>query len=436
MDQQQTSLKLTVARFVRTVRIFLSSDVGYRAKLMFGLLIMLLCTLSGLNVVNKYVGRNFMTAIAERQYNEFIRQAIFYMAVFVVLTVVAVFARFAEERLALLWRDFLTRRAVNLYLDDGAYYRLDVSGELTHPDQRIAEDIHAFTVTTLSFVIMLFSSTLTVVTFSGVLWSISPLLFGVAVAYAACGSYVTIALGRPLIGLNHDRLDKEASFRSGLIHLRENAESVMLMRGEGRQKAGLLHRLDDLVANFRDITAVNRSLGFFTGGYNWMIQIVPDLIIAPAFIRGDIEFGVVTQSGAANPTSCRSIDQNLPGCLRRRFQARQLRTGFSIKGARVPFDLIRNDAVGMATFEISVIAPIRQLTGRRDFPWPGLPFDLHANSSAPAVEVAVAAEPEIVVAGGEHGDVLLDLALQPEAYAAPGAADVSVEAYRVAAGGT
>ncbi|WP_244494286.1 MULTISPECIES: hypothetical protein [unclassified Ensifer] len=37
--------------------------------------------LSALNVVNNYVGRNFMTAIAERQMAEFIRQAIFYIAV-------------------------------------------------------------------------------------------------------------------------------------------------------------------------------------------------------------------------------------------------------------------------------------------------------------------------------------------------------------------
>ncbi|OMQ31654.1 hypothetical protein BKP54_33660 [Ensifer sp. 1H6] len=259
---------------------------------MFGGLIMLLCGLSALNVVNNYVGRNFMTAIAERQMAEFIRQAIFYIAVFAVLTVVGVLARFAEERLALLWRDFLTRRIVNLYLDDETCYRLDVSGRLTHPDQRIADDVRAFTVTTLSFVIMLFSSTLTVVTFSGVLWTIRPLLFGVAVLYAACGSYMTIALGRPLISLNYDRLDKEATFRSGLIHVRENAESIMLTRGEKRQKVRVLHRLDDLIANIRRITAVNRNLGFFTGGYNWMIQIVPDLIIAPAFIRGDIEFGV------------------------------------------------------------------------------------------------------------------------------------------------
>jgi putative ATP-binding cassette transporter len=299
MDGQQVPLRVTAVRFVRTVKNFMSSEVGNRAKLLFGGLMALLCGLSGLNVLNNYVGRNFMTAIAERQSAEFIRQAIFYIGVFAALTVAGVIARFVEERLALLWREFLTRRAVDLYLNDGTYYRLNVSGQLTHPDQRIADDIREFTTTTLSFVLMLFSSTLTVVTFSGVLWSISPFLFGAAVLYAACGSYITIALGRPLIDLNYDRLDREASFRSSLIHVRENAESVMLTRGEGGQRVGLVNRIDELISNLRTIIAVNRNLGFFTGGYNWMIQIIPDLIIAPVFIRGDIEFGVVTQSGAA-----------------------------------------------------------------------------------------------------------------------------------------
>ncbi len=266
---------------------------------MFAGLVALLFGLNGLNVVNNYVGRNFMTAIAERQTDEFVRQAVYYICVFAILTIVGVIARFTEERLALLWREFLTRRAVNLYLEEGTYYRLDISGQLAHPDQRIAEDIRAFTVTTLSYVIMLFSSALTVVSFSGVLWSISPLLFGVAVLYAASGSYMTIVLGRPLIDLNYDRLDKEANFRSSLIHVRENAESVLVTRGEDRQRTRLLHRIDDLVANIRSIIAVNRNLGFFTNGYNWMIQIIPDLIIAPAFMRGEIEFGVITQAGAA-----------------------------------------------------------------------------------------------------------------------------------------
>lgn len=299
MDRQQTPLRVTAGRFVRTVRIFVNSEVGRKAKLIFVALAALLGGTSALNVVNSFVGRNFMSAIAERHTADFARLAVFYIVVFAASTVVAVFARFAEERLALLWREFLTRRAVGLYLAEGAYYRLDASELLSHPDQRISEDIRAFTTTTLSFIIMALNSSLTVLAFSGVLWTISPLLFVVAVLYAACGSYLTILLGRPLISLNYDQLDKEAAFRAGLIHVRENAEPIIVTSGEERQAAFLMARLDDLISNFRWITAINRNVGFFTTGYNWMIQIIPALIIAPAFFRGEIEFGVITQSAAA-----------------------------------------------------------------------------------------------------------------------------------------
>ncbi len=121
----------------------------------------------------------------------------------------------------------------------------------------------------------------------------------VAFLYAACGSLLTIRLGRSLIKLNYDQLDKEASFRAGLIQARENAERVMLSGSEPQMKSFLGSRLDDLIANFRVMTSVNRDVGFFTTGYNWLIQIIPALIIAPAFFRGDIEFGVITQSAAA-----------------------------------------------------------------------------------------------------------------------------------------
>ncbi|MGR9078313.1 ABC transporter ATP-binding protein/permease [Rhizobium leguminosarum] len=299
MDTRQIPFKVTAVRFVRAVRVFMTSEVGSKAGLMFAGLVALLFALSSLNVVNSYVGRNFMTAIANRETPEFIRQAIFYIGVFAAFTIVAVVSRFIEERLALLWREFLTRRAINLYLADRAYYQLDVSGQLSHPDQRITEDMRVFTVTTLSFVLMVLNSSLTIIAFSGVLWSISPMLFVVAVLYAACGSYLTIALGRPLIKLNYDQLDKEASFRSGLIQVRENAESIVLAHCEEQQSFRLLQRLEDAVTNFRKVTAINRNVGFFTTGYNWLIQIIPALIIAPAYMRGDIDFGVITQSGAA-----------------------------------------------------------------------------------------------------------------------------------------
>ena len=149
---------------------------------------------------------------------------------------------------------------------------------------------------------MALNSAFTIVAFSGVLWTISPLLFGVAALYAAGGSLLTFALGRPLIKLNYDQLDKEASFRSELIHVQDNAEAIMTGRDEDSHLAQLLSRLDDLVANFRKITSINRNVGFFTTGYNWMIQIIPALIIAPAFIERKIEFGVITQSAIAFST--------------------------------------------------------------------------------------------------------------------------------------
>jgi vitamin B12/bleomycin/antimicrobial peptide transport system ATP-binding/permease protein len=216
MDKQRIPLKATAKRFMRAVKYFAESDVGWKAKLLFAALIALLCAANGLNVV--------------------------------------------------------------------------------------AEDIRAFTVTTLSFVLMALNSVLTVLAFAGVLWEINPLLFVVAVVYAACGSYLTLVLGRPLVRLNFDQLDKEASFRASLIHVRENAESIMLARAESGLMARLNAGLDDLIANFRRIIGINRNVGFFTTAYNWMIQIIPVLIIAPAFIRGDMEFGVITQSAMAFST--------------------------------------------------------------------------------------------------------------------------------------
>ena len=186
------------------------------AKLIFAALVLLLLAANALNVADSFVGRNFMTAIADRDMPGFIRQAFIYIGVFAALTLVAVISRFGEERLGLLWRDTMTRGIVRRYLADGNYQSLKVSGAVANPDQRISEDVRAFTVTSLSFALMGLNSAFTIAAFSEVLWTISPLLFAVAVLYAAGGSLFTIVLGRPLIRLNYDQLDKEAGFRSEL----------------------------------------------------------------------------------------------------------------------------------------------------------------------------------------------------------------------------
>ena len=289
----------TARRFVQAVRDLLTSEVRAKAIGLLVLLLVFALSVNGLNVVSSYVGRDFMTAIADRNMPGFVRLAIVYVGVFAATTVVAVLYRFAEERLGLLWRAWLTKRVTVRYLARRTYLRLRESADIDNPDQRIAEDIRAFTTSTLSFTLIFLNAILAGVSFSGVLWMISPLLFGVAVGYAALGTLISILLGRPLIGLNYAQFGREADFRAALIHVRGNAESVALSRHEGRLRQRLLERIDELVRNFRRITSVNRNLGFFTTGYNYLIQVIPILVVAPQFIRKEIEFGVITQSAVA-----------------------------------------------------------------------------------------------------------------------------------------
>jgi putative ATP-binding cassette transporter len=294
--------RLAWSRFGRAVKDFANCEVGWRARGLFAVLIALVIVFNALNVLNSYVGRDFFTAISNRDSAGFVRQAIAYIGVFAASTLVGAFYSFSEQRLGLLWREWLTHELLGAYLDRRAYYRLGAAGVLTNPDERIAEDVKAFTATTLSFVLLLSNATVTVVAFSGVLWSISHTLFGVAVLYALAGSALTVLFGRRLVWLNYNQLDKEADFRANLLHVQANAESIALLHREGGIGARLRRRFDDLAANMRRLIAVNRNLAFFTNGYNYLIQIIPALVVAPMFIRGEVEFGVITQSAMAFST--------------------------------------------------------------------------------------------------------------------------------------
>src|SRR6478672_11022085 len=124
METQIVPLRASAARFASAVKSLIRSEVGSKALWMFAGLVTLLCGINGLNVANSYVGRHFMTAIAERNSPEFLRQATLYLGVFAALTIVSVGAKFIEDRIGLLWREFLTRRLVGRYSADRTFYRL------------------------------------------------------------------------------------------------------------------------------------------------------------------------------------------------------------------------------------------------------------------------------------------------------------------------
>jgi putative ATP-binding cassette transporter len=287
------------SRWLRVSKPYFTSEARWKAAGLLAVLLALLLAMSGLNVVNSYVGRDFMTAIAERAPQRYAWLALLYLGVFAASTAVGGFSRYTELCLGLRWREWLTRDLIHRYLSGHAYSRINLKQEIDNPDQRISQDVQTFTTTSLSFFIILVSSAITVAAFSGVLWSITPWLFVVAVGYPALGTIGAVFIGHRLVELNNLQLKKEADLRYELIHVREHADSLALDHREGKEEAALGDRVRWLVENYRAIIRVLRNLKFYSGGYNYLTQLIPVVLVAPLYMRGEVEFGVVTQAAMA-----------------------------------------------------------------------------------------------------------------------------------------
>lgn len=285
------------ARLVTISRPFFVSGLRWRAAGALGVIVSTLILLNALNVANSFVGGSFISAISDRQTARYFKFSLLYLAVFAASTLVGVFGQFVQDRLALLWREWLTGHLIDRYLCGQTFDWINTKEEIDNPDQRISEDVRTFTSTLLSFVVMMVNAILTTLAFASVLWSIAPPLLFTAIIYAAIGSLLTVALGHRLVPLNNLQLKREADLRHGLIHLQEHVE-LMEAPGElsGRRVHVLLRRV---IRNSRAIIGVTRNLGFFTSGYNYLVPIIPILIVAPRYLHGQIEFGIVTQSAMA-----------------------------------------------------------------------------------------------------------------------------------------
>jgi putative ATP-binding cassette transporter len=137
---------------------------------------------------------------------------------------VSVYYRFLREKLSLYWREALTEKVLDRYYSYRIFYQLETLRDVDNPDQRISEDVRHFTRASLDFCITLFTSFIDLLSFSAVLYQIYPGLFVAIVVYAGMGSLITTQLGRSLVGLNYEKLQREANFRFALIRTRENAE--------------------------------------------------------------------------------------------------------------------------------------------------------------------------------------------------------------------
>jgi putative ATP-binding cassette transporter len=229
------------------------------------------------------------------------------------------------------WRIWLSRRFIDDWLGDYAYFRSQFSRRpIDNPDQRIQQDIDIFTAgvggspnnpANTSDHLLLFGaveSVVSVFSFGAILWRLSgPLtlgtvtlpraLFWVVIFYVLAATVVAFVIGRPLIRLSFMNELLNAGFRYSLVRLRDASAAVGLYRGESAERGVLVGRLSAVMDNYGSWR--NRMV-LFTGWNLSMSQAIdplPFVVQAPRLFAGHLSLGDIFQSATAFHTIHNSL---------------------------------------------------------------------------------------------------------------------------------
>jgi vitamin B12/bleomycin/antimicrobial peptide transport system ATP-binding/permease protein len=253
----------------------------------------------------------FYDALQELNFQKFLQQMGVFSVLATIYIIIAVYSLYLTQMLQIRWRRWLTRRFVGSWLSNRTYYRMQFASKTDNPDQRISEDLNQFTSYVLRLSLGLLTSVVTLVSFIVILWGLSgpatiPLgswgvlhipgyLVWAALIYAGIGTWLTVMIGRPLVGLNFAQQRFEADFRFSLMRVRENAESVAFYEGESAELGIFNKRFKHVFANFWDIMKRQKQLTWFTAGYSQVAIIFPVVAAAPRFFAKQILLGGLMQ---------------------------------------------------------------------------------------------------------------------------------------------
>ncbi|QQG37256.1 MAG: ABC transporter ATP-binding protein/permease [Micavibrio aeruginosavorus] len=208
-----------------------------------------------------------------------------------------------NQKLQLNWRQWMTNQYASNWIDGDhkTYYRMLGDGSAAdNPDQRISEDIARFTGSTLGLGTGFLRSSLSLPSFTYILWDIAgPAFVAGAAGYAVASTYLAHKIGKPLIKLNQDQQKYEADFRYGLVNVRNNTESIALQDGEAVERDILKHLFGPVVSNQNRIINKNMQMTALSAVVNQTANVAPYIIMLPQFFGRKMDLGDFFQGASA-----------------------------------------------------------------------------------------------------------------------------------------
>ncbi|KZR84730.1 Vitamin B12 transport ATP-binding protein BacA [Synechococcus sp. MIT S9509] len=271
--------------------------------LLLGVIALLILVINGINVGISFIARNIENALVAYDESSFWNIVAIYAFCLVLALPIRAVQSYLIPKVGLMWRRWLSSRLLGRYLSNRAYYVLNPNDEnasdIDNPDQRIADDTRSFTITSLSVVVEVITALLTFFSFILVLWGINGRLAQMLIVYSVVGTTLIVYASRKLVALNYQQLKLEADFRYGLVHIRDNAESIAFYGGEKQEGKEANRRLDGAITNYNRLIIWEALISVIQRSYDYFSRFLPWLVIAPIYFAKEVDFGVFGQASIA-----------------------------------------------------------------------------------------------------------------------------------------
>lgn len=271
-----------------------------------GIVAVIVATSIGQVLLNRW-NEPFYDALARRDMQGFLHQLLVFAAIAGGLVVLNVGQTWLDQRIRLKLREALTLDLIGEWMRPARAFRLANAGAIgVNPDQRLQQDAGHLSDLSTGLGIGLLQSLILLVSFVGVLWSLSSgfvfhiggyslaipgYMVWAAILYAGTASWLSWLVGRPLIRFNSDRYTREAELRSSVVRVNENVDAIALAHGEADARRRLELDLGTVLGAMRRIYSAQINLSWVTDTYGWITVVAPILVASPVYFAGDISFG-------------------------------------------------------------------------------------------------------------------------------------------------